>query len=362
VIVETPVPPVDERSSAAYCYDLPAERIAQAPSPQRDASRLMMLAGESITHHRFRDLPLLLQRGDLLVLNETRVIAARLIGTLSARPRAVELLLLHPADSLRYDPAALLWIVLARPARRVRAGDRVAFGALGQATVTREFEQGLREVQLALQLPFEAFLARAGRMPLPPYIHNDSFDAQERYQTIFARIPGSVAAPTASLHFTSELLARLERHGIEIVRLTLDIGLGTFRPVRAERIEEHLMQAEHYAIPPAAAQAIERARREKRRIVAAGTTVVRALEGNVRQHGQLTAGEYTTDLFITPGFQFRTVDAMITNFHLPRSTLLMLVSAFAGRARILRAYAQAIEQGYRFYSFGDAMLISTEVH
>jgi S-adenosylmethionine:tRNA ribosyltransferase-isomerase len=358
MIVETPVPPVDERATAAYDYDLPADRIAQSPAPQRDASRLMVLAGESITHRWFRELPLLLEQGDLLVLNETRVIAARLIGTFFAGPRSVELLLLHPAESLRYDPAALRWIALARPARRLRAGDRVAFGALGQATVTREFEQGLREIELALEVPFEEFLARAGRMPLPPYIHNESLDAQERYQTVFARIPGSVAAPTASLHFTPEVLESLQRRDIETVRLTLDIGLGTFRPVRAERIEEHLMHAERYAIAPAAAQAIERARREKRRIVAAGTTVVRALEGNARQCGRVTAGEYTTDLFITPGFEFRVVDAMITNFHLPRSTLLMLVSAFAGRARILRAYAQAIELGYRFYSFGDAMLIS----
>jgi S-adenosylmethionine:tRNA ribosyltransferase-isomerase len=358
MIVEPPVPPVDEQSSAAYDYDLPADRIAQSPSLQRDASRLMVLAGESVTHARFRDLPLFLERGDLLVLNETRVIAARLLGTLVGDARTIELLLLHPAESLRYDPAALRWVALARPARRLRDGQGVAFGALGKATVTREFEQGLREIELELHVPFEEFLARAGRMPLPPYIHNDSLDAQERYQTVFARTPGSVAAPTASLHFTPELLRRLERAGVEIVRLTLDIGLGTFRPVRAERIEEHLMHAERYTIAPAAAQVIERARREKRRIVAAGTTVVRALEGNLRQCNEVTGGEFSTDLFITPGFEFRVVDAIITNFHLPRSTLLMLVSAFAGRARILRAYAQAVEQGYRFYSFGDAMLIS----
>lgn len=349
---------VDERSTAAYDYHLPVELIAQSPQPQRDASRLMVLEGESITDRSFRDLPSLLDRSDLLVLNETRVIAARLIGRLVARPRVVELLLLHPADSLRYDPNASRWIALARPARRMRIGERVAFGDLGQATVMREFEEGLREIELALEMPFEDFLARAGRMPLPPYIHNDSTDAQERYQTVFARIPGSVAAPTASLHFTPELLESLERRGVEIVRLTLDVGLGTFRPVRGEQIDEHAMHAEHYAIAPPAAQAIERARGENRRIVVAGTTVVRALEGNVRQHGQVTSGEYTTDIFITPGFQFRVVDAMITNFHLPRSTLLMLVSAFAGRERILRAYAGAVERGYRFYSFGDAMLIS----
>ncbi len=322
----------------------------------------MVLAGEATFHRTFRDLPNLLDSSDLLVLNETRVIAARLLGEQMRadreRPRVVELLLLHPADSMRYDPHAVAWIALARPARRLRAGDRVSFGSLGEAAVRRQFAHGLREIELHLDLPFEAFLERAGRMPLPPYIRNYSSAAGERYQSVFARLPGSVAAPTASLHFTEALLDEIARRGIEIVRLSLNVGLATFRPVTVESLEEHVMHEEAYAIEPTAAAALERARRQKRRIVAVGTTVVRALEGNFRSFGRIAPGEHVTDLFITPGFAFQMVGAMITNFHLPRSTLLMLVSAFAGRERILRAYAEAIEQSYRFYSFGDAMFVS----
>jgi S-adenosylmethionine:tRNA ribosyltransferase-isomerase len=353
-----PAPTIDDRSTAAYDYELPERLIAQCPATLRDASRLMVLDGDTTAHRTFRELPSLLYPGDLLVLNETRVIAARLIGELVPEGRRVELLLLRPADSPRYDGRALRWIALARPARRLRAGARIDFGLPGHATVARELEHGAREVEFTLKSTFEDFLTRAGRMPLPPYIHNDSADAQDRYQTVFARVPGSVAAPTASLHFTPELLQRIDARGVEVVRLTLDVGLGTFRPVRAVRIDDHTMYAEAYAIAPAAAQAIERARCEERRIVAAGTTVVRALEGNFRSHGRIAAGEDSTDLFITPGYKFRVVTSMITNFHLPRSTLLMLVSAFAGRERVLRAYAEAIERGYRFYSFGDAMLIA----
>ena len=209
--------------------------------------------------------------------------------------------MLHPADSLRYDARALAWIALARPARRLRAGERVAFGDFGEATVRREMDEGLREIELSLGVPFEEFLERAGRMPLPPYIRNDSAEAQARYQTVFAREPGSVAAPTASLHFTPELLGDVERAGIEIVRISLDVGLGTFRPVTVETVAEHAMHAEAYLIDPRAAEALERARRERRRVVAAGTTVVRALEGNVRDNGRVEPGRHVTDLFITPG-------------------------------------------------------------
>lgn len=318
----------------------------------------MVLDGGATSHSTFRDLPDLLRPDDLLVLNETRVIAARLFGERERGGARVELLLLHPAGSMRYDPQAITWIALARPARRLHIGDRIVFGSLGEATVRSELEDGMREIELHANLPFDEFLATAGRMPLPPYIHNDSPEAHERYQSVFARLPGSVAAPTASLHFTPELLREIERRGIEIARLTLNIGLGTFRPVTVDSIDDHLMHEEAYAIEPAAEHAIERARNDRRRIVAAGTTVVRALEGNVQSHDRIEAGEHTTNLFITPGFRFRVVGAMITNFHLPRSTLLMLVSAFAGREPILRAYADAIAQRYRFYSFGDAMFIS----
>ena len=346
----------DERLTAAYDYDLPEELIAQHPAAQRDASRLLVLEGEAMQHRRFSDLPALLKSGDLLVLNETRVIRARLLGRRAGGGRA-ELLLLHPAGSMRYDPSALRWIALTRPARRLRCGDRISFAEFGDAVVVAELDEGLREVELLLRVPFEAFLESAGRMPLPPYIHNELPDAQQRYQTVFASAPGSVAAPTASLHFTPELLERLEESGVEIARLSLDVGLGTFRPVHAESVTEHVMHAEAYAIPAPAASAIERARSAGRRIVAAGTTVVRALEGNLSAFGHIEAGDHQTSCFITPGFTFGVVGAMITNFHLPRSTLLMMVSAFAGRERILYAYAEAIAHGYRFYSFGDAMLI-----
>ena len=322
---------------------------------------MLVLDGDRQLHRRFRNLPDLLQRGDLLVLNETRVIAARLFGQRLVgedRRSKVELLLLHPAGSMEYDPRARAWIALARPARRLRRGDRIEFGPFGEALVRDELEEGMREIEFRLELPFEEFLERAGRMPLPPYIHNDSAHAQQRYQTVFARRPGSVAAPTASLHFTDELLGEIAGRGVEIVRLSLNVGLGTFRPVSVESLDEHRMHEEAYAIEPAAAAAIERARSDGRRIVAAGTTVVRALEGNFESFGGIRAGEFQTDLFIRPGFEFRVAGAMITNFHLPRSTLLMLVSAFAGRERILRAYAEAIELRYRFYSFGDAMFIA----
>lgn len=349
------------RKTADFEYDLPAELIAQAPARVRDESRLFVLDADRRLHLRFCDLPSLLRPNDLLVLNETRVIAARLRGerVRADRPTSnVELLLLHPAGSMRYDSRALVWIALARPARRLRAGDRVTFGAHGEAVILAELDNGMREVEFRLNVPFDSFLERAGRMPLPPYIHNDSPEAQERYQTVFARRPGSVAAPTASLHFTHQLLGEIERRGVEIARLSLDVGLGTFRPVTVESIDEHVMYEEAYSIEPAAAAAIERARIGGRRIVAAGTTVVRALEGNYRSFGRIRAGPELTDLFIAPGFEFHVVGAMITNFHLPRSTLLMLVSAFSGRQRILRAYAEAVELRYRFYSFGDAMFIT----
>ena len=317
-----------------------------------------MLDRSGTRHLLFRDLPTLLRNDDLLVVNETRVIAARLFGERTRKAARVELLLLHPAGSQRYDSQALTWLALARPARRLREGDRVRFGEFGEATVTKVLPDGMREVALSLPASLEAFLERAGKIPLPPYIRNETVAAAQRYQTVFARVPGSVAAPTASLHFTPELLIDIEGAGIEIARLTLEVGLGTFRPVTAQRLDEHVMHAEAYEIDPSAADAIERARKRRRRIVAVGTTVVRALEGNFARHGCIKAGEHITDIFIRPGFRFQIVDAMVTNFHLPRSTLLALVSAFAGRERVLEAYREAIARGYRFYSFGDAMFLT----
>ncbi len=315
-----------------------------------------MIVGDRNEDARFYDLPRYLHAGDLLVLNETRVIAARLIGKRLPTGGRAELLLLHPAGSERYRSGALRWIALARPARRLREGARIAFDG-GVATVLNVLDEGAREVAFEIDVPFESFLERAGRLPLPPYVLLDSEEGQRGYQTVFARVPGSVAAPTASLHFTPELLARIQDGGVEIARIVLDVGLGTFRPMTARRVEDHRMHAEPYCIPAAAAAAIDRARREARRIVAAGTTVVRALEGNVQTHGKIVEGSWRTDLFIAPGFEFRVVDAAITNFHLPRSTLLVLVSAFAGREHIRRAYADGVERRYRFFSFGDAMLL-----
>jgi S-adenosylmethionine:tRNA ribosyltransferase-isomerase len=317
----------------------------------------MIVRDDDLRDTTFAALPAELNPGDLLVLNETRVIAARLFGKRSGSGGRVEILLLRPAAGGRYQASSSRWSVLAKPARRLHPGERILFEGFGEATVTAEGDAGVRELEFRLDVPFERFLERAGRIPLPPYIRDDGTVDHGRYQTVFAAVPGSVAAPTASLHFTPDVLARLRDRGVETARIVLDVGLGTFRPIATERIDEHVMHAEAYAISLQAAGAIDRAKRTGRRVVAAGTTVVRALEGCAAAHGRIVAGEGTTDLFITPGFEFRTVDAMITNFHLPKSSLLVLVSAFAGRDRIARAYAEAIARRYRFFSFGDAMLL-----
>lgn len=323
----------------------------------RDASRLLVLRQGHVEHKTFRELPEYLRAGDVLVLNETRVIAARVFGNREPSGGHVELLLLRPSHRGRYDPHATRWQALAKPGRRLQIGQRISFGELGTAEIAGVHEDGVREVEFALNVPFEEFLERAGTLPLPPYIHNDSAQAQERYQTVFAREPGSVAAPTASLHFTEAIFERLRANGVEIVKLVLDVGLGTFRPMQGERLDEHVMHSESFSIPQATVDAIARAKAEGRRVVAAGTTVMRALEGSAAKHGTLAAGADETGIFIKPGFRFRVVDAMITNFHLPQSTLLVLVSAFAGRDVILRAYSEAVAQEYRFFSFGDAMYI-----
>jgi len=248
-------------------------------------------------------------------------------------------------------------LALVRPGRKMKPGQQVDFGAHGKAIVGAVHADGIREITFELAEPLEEFLQSAGRLPLPPYISNESQEAQDDYQTIFARTPGSVAAPTASLHFTHNVMQRLEAAGVHIARLCLDVGIGTFRPMKTGRLDEHHMHEEAFEIPPATADAIARAKAEGRRVVAAGTTVMRALEGSAHKHGSVRAGADETAIFITPGFPFRVVDALITNFHLPESTLLVLVSAFAGRDAFMRSYAQAIQQRYRFFSFGDAMYI-----
>lgn len=319
----------------------------------------MVVRGDRDEDALFRDLPVFLRSGDVLVLNETRVIAARVYGVRPTGGR-VEVLLLRPAHTMRYDPHASAWQALVKPGRRLLTGQRIDFGGLGHALVSGVAPGGIRELEFSLTVPFEEFLERAGRLPLPPYIHNESDEAQRRYQTVFARQPGSVAAPTASLHFTDEVFDRLRSRGVRIVKLVLDVGLGTFRPMQSERLDEHTMHAESYEIPQETVDEIGAAKAEGRRIVAAGTTVLRALEGSAAKHGRLRAGVDETNIFITPGFVFRVVDALITNFHLPQSTLLVLVCAFAGRDRILRAYDDAVQRNYRFFSFGDAMLLARD--
>ncbi|PYQ62630.1 MAG: tRNA preQ1(34) S-adenosylmethionine ribosyltransferase-isomerase QueA [Acidobacteria bacterium] len=342
-----------------FDYDLPASSIAQEPAP-RGESRLLVLDRTGPDRHaRVRDLPRLLRPGDLLVLNDTRVIPARLYGK-SAGGGKMEILLVEPLGEREWD-------ALVNPGRRARPGARIEIGEGLAAEVTTKREDG--RYRLRFSEPVEPHLERLGHIPLPPYIHRpDTPEDRERYQTVYARRPGAVAAPTAGLHFTEELLREIEAAGTEIARVTLHVGIGTFKPVSAERIEEHRMERERYEIGEETAEAIRRARAAGRRIVAVGTTVVRTLEGAaLAGGGEVRAGSGSTDLFIypdspdSPGFRFQMVDALLTNFHLPRSTLLMLVSAFAGRERVLAAYEEAVREGYRFYSYGDAMLLERAI-
>ena len=326
-----------------FDYDLPAESIAQEAAP-RGESRLLVLDRTGPDRHaRVRDLPRLLRPGDLLVLNDTRVIPARLFGR-SAGGGRMEVLLVERTDEREWD-------ALVKPGKRARPGARIDFEDGLTAEVVGKSEDRYR---LQFSEPVEPHLERLGHIPLPPYIHRpDTFEDRERYQTVYARTPGAIAAPTAGLHFTEDLLKGIEEAGVGISRVTLHVGIGTFKPVSTERIEEHRMDRERYEIGEEAAEAIRRAGR----VVAVGTTVVRTLESAAVETGEVRAGSGSTELFITPGFRFQVVDALLTNFHLPRSTLLMLVSAFAGRERVLAAYEEAIAQRYRFYSYGDAMLV-----
>jgi S-adenosylmethionine:tRNA ribosyltransferase-isomerase len=304
---------------------------------------------------------MLLHPGDLLVLNETAVIRARLRGRRIPGGGGAELFLLHPADDLRFDRNATRWLALVRPGQKLLPGREIAISEDATATVEAQADGGARIVRFESRVSVGELLERYGEVPLPPYIGDEGLPHADRYQTIFARVPGSVAAPTASLHFTDDVFANLKGRGVEIARIVLDVGLGTFRPIVRDRLDQHPMHAEPYVIPAQAAEAIERARKEKRRVIAAGTTVMRALEASAFETGHVVAGSASTDLYIKPGFAFRVVDAMVTNFHLPRSTLLVLVSAFAGYGAIRHAYAEAIEQKYRFFSFGDAMFLERAV-
>jgi S-adenosylmethionine:tRNA ribosyltransferase-isomerase len=309
--------------------------------------------GGELRDRTFAAFPALLRAGDVLVLNETRVIPARLRFT-RATGGAGEVLLLRPADRDAFAFDARAWYALVRPARRLPPGTRLEFAGAG-AVIEAVAEDGRRILRFDPDVDVAELLERAGELPLPPYLGPGDDARAARYQTVFARVPGSVAAPTASLHFTDAVLAAIVERGVEVVRLSLDVGIGTFRPMREGPISAHRMHGERYAIPESTAAAVNRARSEGRRVVAAGTTVVRALEGSALADGIVSAGAAETELFITPGFRFRVVDALLTNFHLPQSTLLVLVTAFIGYERTRAAYDAAIARAYRFFSFGDAM-------
>lgn len=334
-----------------FWFDLPEELIAQTPLEQRDQSRLLCLDKETgvLEHRRFYELPELLRPGDCLVLNDSRVLPARLIGTRSTGG-GVELVLLRDLGDGR-------WECLSRPGKKTRPGTELSFGD-GQlnAVVEEVAEGGNRIVRFRYEGVFLEVLSQLGKMPLPPYIKAELKDP-ERYQTVYSRQPGSAAAPTAGLHFTPELLEEIREKGVQIAPVTLHVGLGTFRPVKEENIEDHPMHAEFCMVPARTARIVTETKQKGGRVVAVGTTSCRTLESFAREDGSLPEKSGWTDIFIYPGYRFKCVDALVTNFHLPESTLIMLVSALAGREHVLNAYRAAVEARYRFYSFGDAMFI-----
>ncbi len=338
--------------SSDFYYELPQELIAQEPLEKRSSSRLLVLERENgaIEHRIFTDLKEYLKKGDCLVLNDTRVIPARLLGAREDTGGKIEFVLLKQIEG---D----LWEVLLKPGKRAKPGSRFVFGNGDlRAQVIEVIEGGNRIVRFEYDGIFQEVLDRVGIVPLPPYITKKLEDS-ERYQTVYSKYRGSAAAPTAGLHFTRDMLEELRRQEIELAYLTLNVGLGTFRPVKVENVEEHVMHSEYYTLNDAAAQTINKARRDGGRIIAVGTTSCRVLETVSDGNGETKPSQGWTDIFIYPGYRFKIVDALITNFHLPESTLIMLVSAFAGKENIMRAYHTAVEQKYRFFSFGDAMLI-----
>ena len=349
-----------------FDFDLPEEQIAQRPPHDRSAARMLSLSREAGDWRDgwFREFPGMLRPGDLLVLNDSRVIPARLFGQRAPRAGAearepsgrIEALLTEQASEWE-------WKALVRPGRKVTVGERLLFADGGEtlleATVREHGQFGERLLRFNPVPDFFALLDRLGHMPLPPYIHRHDEEAdRERYQTVYSRERGSVAAPTAGLHFTGEVLERIRERGVQIVYLTLHVGLGTFQPVRAERVEDIRLHGERYTLPPATADALNLARDQGQRVIATGTTTVRALEHCALAGGRFEAHTGSTNIFISPGFQFRVVTAMLTNFHLPQSSLLMLASAFGGQLRVLAAYRHAVDAGYRFFSYGDCMFIS----
>ena len=353
-----------------FDYHLPEELIAQEPLPDRAASRMLRLIRATSEWHdqQFRDFPELLRADDLLVVNNTRVFAARLYGRRSGaraqpvssrNPAAKEFLHGRVEVLLTKDLGNFEWEALVHPGRKIGIGERLFFGEGElEAEVVGRGGFGERRLRFRPIADFFPCVERLGHVPLPPYIsRGDRPEDRERYQTVYASQRGSVAAPTAGLHFTPEILSRIRERGIEIAELTLHVGLGTFQPVRAERVEEHKIHSEGFSIAEDAAEQINGALDAGRRVVAVGTTTVRTLEFGARQSGRVRPGSGEADLFIYPGFKFRVVGALLTNFHLPKSTLLMLVSAFAGRELVLKGYKHAVRERYRFYSYGDCMFI-----
>lgn len=336
-----------------FDFHLPEELIAQTPLEQRDASRLMVLNKEtgSVKHHMFHDLLDYVQEGDCLVLNDTRVLPARLFGTKEDTGANIEVLLLKQTQG---DT----WETLVKPAKRVKEGTVISFGDGRLTAVCKETsDQGGRLLEFNYEGIFYEVLEQLGEMPLPPYI-KERLDDQERYQTVFAREQGSAAAPTAGLHFTEEMLEQLKEKGVHIAFLTLHVGLGTFRPVSVDDLEEHDMHSEFYQVSERTAALLNSVREKGGRIISVGTTSTRTLETIATEHnGKFVASSGWTNIFIFPGYEFKAIDGMITNFHLPKSTLIMLVSALAGRENVISAYEQAVAEKYRFFSFGDAMLI-----
>lgn len=335
-----------------FFFELPPELIAQDPLADRSASRLLVLNKDTgeVIHKTFKDVVSYLRPGDCLVINDTRVIPARLFGEKKDTKAKIELLLLKRRDK---D----VWETLVKPGKKARPGTQIIFGGgLLAGEILETIADGSRLIRFSYEGIFEELLDRLGQMPLPPYITHQLAD-KNRYQTVYARHDGSAAAPTAGLHFTKELLAEIEKKGVSVARVTLHVGLGTFRPVKAEDILDHHMHSEFYMVEESQAEIINRTKKAGGRIICVGTTSCRTIESAAGPDGQLKAGSGWTDIFIYPGYSFKLLDGLITNFHLPESTLVMLVSALAGRTQVLNAYQQAIAQRYRFFSFGDAMLI-----
>ena len=335
-----------------FYYELPEELIAQDPLAQRSSSRLLVLDRQSgaVSHHVFREILDYLQEGDCLVINDTKVIPARLIGSKVGTEAKVEVLLLKRKENN-------IWETLVKPGKKARPGAKISFGdGLLVGEVLEVVEEGNRLVQFSYEGIFEEILDRLGQVPLPPYITHQ-LQERERYNTVYAVHEGSAAAPTAGLHFTPELLQEIEKKGVDIARVTLHVGLGTFRPVKAEEITDHHMHSEFYQIQEEAAEKINRAKSGNGRVICVGTTSCRTVESAADENGRIQAGSGWTEIFIYPGYRFKVLDGLITNFHLPESTLIMLVSALAGREQVMKAYEEAVEERYRFFSFGDAMYI-----